>query len=77
MLSDRPPLLDRRQRLAACLLLAAIPLPAEADRIASAWNSAAAVCPGVKAAEVPIGDRTACLRLARDLIDQLIEEHRS
>jgi hypothetical protein len=69
-----PDLIDRRQRLAACLLLSAVELPAEAGQVARLWMSAAKVCPGVSVAEARLGHRREALEAARDLIEDLLSE---
>lgn len=69
--------IDRRQRLAATLLLAAFDLPAPAGAAARQLIVAAKACPGVKIDELPNlgpGSRRACLATARELIDEMIDE---
>ncbi|MDR3513761.1 MAG: hypothetical protein P4L73_19160 [Caulobacteraceae bacterium] len=70
----RPDLLDRRQRLAAALLLSAIDLPQEMAAVARLWREAARVCPGVNVGEMRLGDCRGALVAARDLIDQLLAQ---
>lgn len=68
-------LLDRRQRLAAAILLSAIDLPAPLPAYAQHALEAAKVCPGLNVAEAAFGaGRVAGLLKARDLVDELLAE---
>lgn len=67
-------LLDRRQRLAAALSLAAIDLPANAVDAARQLMQAASVCPGVTMDEIPTNSRREALTKARDILNELISE---
>jgi len=67
-------LIDRRQRLAAALLLSAVELPADASNVALLWMVAARVCPGVTVAELALGHRRAALERARELVEELLAE---
>lgn len=71
---SHPDLLDPRQRLAACLLLSAVDLPAPLPDVAKLWTAAAKVCPGVKVDQALLGDRLAQLRRAHELVVELITE---
>jgi len=67
--------LDRRQRLAAAVLLAAVDLPQQAAGLAALWIDAGRICPGVGIDEISPGDgRLALLVKARDLVQQMIDE---
>ncbi|MGQ3018759.1 hypothetical protein [Phenylobacterium sp.] len=67
-------LLDRRQRLAAALCLAAIDLPANAVAAGRQLMQAASVCPGVTMDEIPTNSRREALTKARDILNELISE---
>ena len=67
-------LVDRRQRLAAAILLSAIDLPAPAATAAKTYMAAAKVCPGVTVADVRLGHRRDGLRRAARLIAELLAE---
>ena len=67
-------LLDRRQRLAAALCLAAIDLPAEMDAWGRQLKQASSVCPGVTIGEIPTKSRREALTKARDILNELISE---
>ena len=67
-------LIDRRQRLAAAMLLGAFPLPAPMPDATKAIMAAAKVCPGVTTGDVHFGDRRGALQSARALIDELLSE---
>lgn len=72
--------LDRRQRLAACLMLSAVDLPAPAGEVAQLLCAAAKVCPGVTMNELPSmghDSRRRFLERARDLIDEVLAEVRT
>lgn len=72
-MADRMPAIDRRQRVAAAILLAAIDLPAPMDVVGRLWGRAAAVCPGITVDELPIGQsRRVMLTAARNLIDEML-----
>ena len=69
--------IDRRQKLAACLLLSAVDLPMRADAAACHLLEAARVCPGVKLHELPDlgpGSRREYLLRAAALIDEMLVE---
>jgi len=70
-------LLDPRQRLAACILLSAIRLPADAAQAAKTWAAAAKVCPGVTLGEARLGNRQEALEHAAALIAELLNELRA
>ena len=67
-------LIDHRQRLAACILLSAIDLPAEMGATAKAWAAASRVCPRATVAEVRLGNRREGLERAAELIQEMIAE---
>lgn len=67
-------LIDPRQRQAAAILMSAIDLPAPAFDAARIFGHAARLCPGMTMDMNPIGDRHAQLKLASDLIGQMIAE---
>jgi hypothetical protein len=67
-------LVDRRQRLAACILLSAIDLPANATDAAKTFMAAARVCPGVTVGEAHLGHRRDGLERAAALIAELLAE---
>lgn len=72
-----PDLIDRRQRLAACMLLSAMDLPAPAGDAARQLIEAADVCPGVTIGDLPPlgpGSRRLFLQRASDLIDEMLAE---
>jgi hypothetical protein len=67
--------LDRRQRLAAVILLSAVDLPQPLPDVAVMWMAAAKNLPGVKVDELTMGEgRRAGLELARALIDEMLKE---
>lgn len=73
-------LIDRRQRKAACLLLMAFNLPAEARAAARQMQQAARVCPGIKMDEIGSmgsSSRLENLHRARILIEELLAEPES
>jgi hypothetical protein len=72
-MTKRADLIHPDQRLAACILLSAFDLPAEAALAARTMIAAAKVYPGVTIDKVVLGDRRAALLRARALIDDLIE----
>ena len=57
-------LIDPRQRLAACVLLCSLDLPASIAEVAKAWMQAAEVCPGVKIDQLPSTRREGLERAA-------------
>jgi hypothetical protein len=72
-----PPEIDRRQKLAACLLLAAIDPPVPAAVAAYQLIEAARVCPGVTLDELPglwPGSRRDFLARAGALIEEMLVE---
>lgn len=71
----RPDPLDRRQRVAAAVLLSAIDLPHPVEEVARLALAAADVCPGINVVEAMFGQgRKACLERARDLIEEMLAE---
>lgn len=67
--------LDRRQRVAAAILMSAVDLPQPAADLAKLMIQAAALAPGVNVQQVCFGlGRRACLERARDLITAMLEE---
>lgn len=69
--------IDRRQRVAAVLCLAAIDLPQPAGDYARHVMDAAKLCPGITMNELPdlnSNARRACLERARGLIDEMLAE---
>lgn len=67
--------MDRRQCLAACILLSAVDLPQPADKVAQLWLNAAHACPGVTTAEVDLGaGRLAQLQQVRRLVEAMISD---
>lgn len=73
-LRDRELGIDRRQRVAAAQLLCAFTLPAPAERVAAQIIDASACCPGLTMGEISLGNRQTALVLARQLIDELLQE---
>ena len=67
-------LIDRRQRVAACILLSAIDLPAPARETARAWVAAARVCPRISVEEACLGNRRAGLERVAALVAELLAE---
>ena len=67
-------LVDRRQRIAACILLSAIDLPANATDAAKTFIAAAKVCPRITVAEACLGNRREGLERAAALIAELLAE---
>lgn len=74
-MSADPDLLDRRQRVAAAILLTAVNLPANMDALGRLALAAADVCPGIDVGEIKFGQglRTGLLS-ARALIDEMLTE---
>jgi hypothetical protein len=67
--------MDRRQRLAAAILLSAVDLPQPADKVARLWLDAARVCPGITTGEVELGaGRLAQLQQVRRLVEAMISD---
>lgn len=66
--------LDRRQRLAATILMIAVDLPQPAADFAKLSMLAAKLTPGVTLDEAPWNGRRAGLLRARALIDAMLEE---
>lgn len=69
--------LDRRQRLAACLLLMAFDLPQPMTEAARTMMEAARICPGVHTGELGgMGShqRVPTLQRVRDMVDEMIAE---
>ena len=67
--------LDRRQTLAASLLMAAVDWPQQLDLVAELWIKAAELTPGCTVDELLInGGRRVMLSRARDLIDEMLAE---
>jgi len=72
---DRQDLLDPRQRAAASMILAAVPLPAEMVAVAYQWSEAASVAAANSTAQVVfLNDYKAALQRAREIIDELLSE---
>lgn len=72
---ERQDLLDPRQRAAASLILAAVPMPGEMAAVAHQWSEAASVAPANSTAQaVFLNDRKAALQRAREIIDELLSE---
>jgi len=67
-------LLDRRQRLAAAALLAAVDLPQNLTDMARVWAEAAKVCRGVTIDQLSLNSRRHALLKARGLIDEMLAE---
>lgn len=71
--------LDRRQRLAAAMLIMAFDLPQPMTEAAKTMMEAAALCPGLTTGEIGTmgkSQRLSHLNRARDLIDEMIAEIR-
>lgn len=68
--------LDRRNRLAAAILMIGVDLPQPAGAWAQAGMAAARLCPGVTVAEMGLGNQTRrqALERARELIDEQLAE---
>ncbi len=69
--------IDRRQRIAASMLLMGFDLPAEAEAASKQMIEAAEVCPGITMGDMaPMGKagRFNALAAARALIDEMLEE---
>jgi len=67
--------MDRRQCLAAAILLSAVDLPQPADKVAQLWLDAARVCPGITTGEVELGaGRLAQLQQVRRLVEAMISD---
>lgn len=69
--------IDRRQRVVAALALCATDLPQPMGEFGQLMLEATSVCPGIKADEIPMQgarNRRLCLKRARDLLDEMIEE---
>lgn len=67
--------MDRRQCLAAAILLAAVDLPQPADKVAQLWLDAARVCPGITTGEVSLGaGRITQLQQAQQLVADMLAE---
>lgn len=69
--------IDRRQRIAASMLLLGFDLPADAETVSKQMIEAAGVCPGLTMGDVaPMGQggRRNSLRAARKLIDEMLAE---
>lgn len=72
--------IDRRQRVAATLLLMAFDLPQEMTKAARTMAEAARVCPGITTGDIGgMGNhnRLRILERARDMVEQLIAEAKS
>lgn len=73
--APQPDLLDRRQRVAAAILLHAVDLPQEMSAYAQLSLTAAKVCPGLNVSEAFTGQpRRVMLERARELIDEMLAE---
>jgi hypothetical protein len=69
---------DRRQRVAAALLITAIDLPAPLDKVAGLALTAGRICPDMSVQESMMGSgRRRQLEAARRLIDDMLDEARS
>lgn len=67
--------LDRRQRLAATILMSAVDLPQPLPEFAKLTLAAARLTPGCKVCEAMLGaGRRAALERARGLIDEMLGE---
>ena len=69
--------IDRRQRVVAALMVAAVDLPQPMGEWGQQMIKATELCPGLKADEIPNMDsraRRKCLALARAHIDAMLEE---
>lgn len=67
--------MDRRQCLAAAILLSAVDLPQPADKVAQLWLDAARVCPGITTGEVSLGaGRVAQLQQVQRLVADMLEQ---
>jgi hypothetical protein len=69
--------IDRRQRIAASMLLLGFDLPAESEPVCKQMIEAAGVCPGLTMGDVaPMGKqgRRSALTAARQLIDEMLAE---
>lgn len=67
--------MDRRQCLAAAILLSAVDLPQPADKVAQLWLNAAQVCPGVTTGEVALGaGRVAQLQQVQQLVADMLAQ---
>lgn len=75
MPSEKYDPLDRRQRLAATILMTAVDLPQPLPEFAKLMMQAARLTPGVTAQEGMVGyGRMAALERARDLINEMLSE---
>jgi len=67
--------MDRRQCLAAAILLSAVDLPQPADKVAQLWLDAARVCPGITTGEVSLGaGRVAQLQQVQRLVADMLAQ---
>lgn len=69
--------IDRRQRVVAALMLAAVDLPQPATEWAELMIEASKVCPGLTVDEIPMQgqrNRRLCLKRAETLIAEMLEE---
>lgn len=70
--------MDRRQCLAAAILLSAVDLPQPADKVAQLWLAAAQVCPRITTGEVELGaGRVAQLLQVQRLVVALLDDARA
>lgn len=67
--------LDRRQRVAAAILMSAVDLPQPLPEFSQLCLKAARLAPGLSVQDAMVGQgRRACLEQARDLINAMLEE---
>lgn len=69
--------IDRRQRVVAALMVMGFDLPQGMTDAGIHMQAAADLCPGITADEIPMQgarNRRLCLKRARDLIDEMLEE---